>query len=210
MPLSKKDLNNSFLYYAWWCFAVGQDYLPSDRALDLATKASLVNPYDYWIIQAAKLCRSYKDSSVTYQRNQLARKLGRYGENLVVQYLQLKGWNILQKPLSDLNPKYGTSTSGYDILACHGDVTIKIEVKTLQEGSPLWTIGPKCLQSIKAAGTDYVAFVKGDEIRFCAVKELVFEEPVYVHDAVKYSKECALVYLYVINPTCLRKAVINT
>jgi Holliday junction resolvase-like predicted endonuclease len=199
--------NNSHTYYRWWFQHVGFNYLTLDQKI-LAVH-NLQAADDQWWVAASRKALSLRTGQDRADGNTLARTMGRKAEKDVADYLQSKGWEIHVQPSENLRPKYGTSTSGYDIVASHGATTIKVEVKALQESSPLWTLGPKCWASIKKAKSDYLVIVKGDDIRFVAVKDLAFDEPIYVHDGLDYAQDRALKYLLVINPACLKRVCKN-
>jgi len=205
---------NSYTYYRWWLKSVGFDYLTPEQQDRVSRIMEDANTSDDWYVEVSRKALSQRTYEIRRKQNTKGRILGRSAEQKVVNYLLSKAWVIQARPSQDLYPAYGTSTSGYDIIATHGDVTIKIEVKGLSESLPLWTLDQKCYSFIMDAGTDYLAIVKGEEIAFVAVKDLVFDEPVYVHDAIwnsrkNYERDEALPYLLVINPMCLNKISIN-
>lgn len=197
--------SNSITYYRWWLTKVGFLYLTYDQQTSVLVNLIRNFRDPTWNVRAAKKALSFRTDHDRKESNHLARVMGRQGEEVVVSYLESKGWEIITRPSTEVYPKFGTSTSGYDIVARHGEVEISIEVKSLQESSPLWTLGTKCYESIKRARTDYLAITRGEEVRFCAVKDLVFDEPIYVHDGLNYPRGKALKHLLVINPACLNK-----
>lgn len=193
--------NNSYTYYRWWFENVGFNYLTLDQKI-LAVH-NLESADDQWWVAASKKALAQRTPDDRQESNTLARIMGRNGEQQVVDYLLSKGWIIHTRPCDNLRPEFGTSTSGYDIVATHGVTTIKIEVKSMRESSPLWTLGTKCYASMIRTKTDYLVIVKGDQIAFVAIKDIKFDEPVYVHDGLKYEKTHAFKYLLTINPCCL-------
>lgn len=198
--------SNSYTYYKWWFHHVGFQYLTLEEKIIAVHNIRTAD--NNWWVAASRKALSLRTPQCRFEANEAARIVARKAEQCVVEYMISKGWEIHAQPSEELYPKYGTSTSGYDIVATHGTTTIKVEVKALQETSPLWTLGPKCYRSIVKANTDYLVIVKGNDIRFVAVKDLTFDEPVYVHDGLndlKYTKYTALRYLLVINPECLNK-----
>lgn len=197
--------DNSITYYKWWITEVGFQYLTYDQQTSVLVHRIRNFRDPTWNVRAAKKALAFRTDHDRKESNHLARVIGRAGEETIVSYLEGKGWDIITRPSTELYPKFGTSTSGYDIVARHGKTQISIEVKSHQDSIPLWTLGPKCYESIKRAKTDYLAITRGEEVRFCAVKDLVFDEPVYMHDALKYSRERAFKHLLVINPACLHK-----
>lgn len=195
--------SNSHTYYRWWFQNVGFNYLTLDQKI-LAVH-NLESADDHWWVAASKKALAQRTADDRHNSNTLARIMGREGEQKVVDYLTSKGWVIQTRPCGNLRPEFGTSTSGYDIVATHGQTTIKVEVKTLQESSPLWTLGGKCYSAMVKAKSDYLAVVKGNDIRFVAIKDIRFDEPVYVHDGLNHERTRAMKYLLVIDPRCLNK-----
>lgn len=195
--------SNSYTYYKWWFHHVGFQYLTLQEKI--IAVHNMESADTNWWVAASRKALSLRTRQHKLDGNLEARRLGRQGEQRVAEYLISKGWEIYTQPSDELYPEYGTSTSGYDIVASHGTTTIKVEVKSLQESCPLWTLYPKSYRSIVKANTDYLVIVKGDDMRFVAVKDLTFLDPVYVHDGLKYAQDQALKYLLVIDPKCLNR-----
>lgn len=197
--------NNSITYYRWWLTEVGFHYLTYDQQTRALVNSIRNFRHPLWNVSAAKKALSFRTEDAKQDTNYLARQLGREGEKVVVSYLESKDWKIMNQPSTELHPEFGTSTSGYDIIARHGTNEISVEVKSVQGSCPLWTLSIKSYKAIITANTDYLAIVHDDDVHFCAVKDLAFDEPVYSHDGLDYPRHMASRHLLVINPACLKK-----
>ena len=199
--------NNTYIYYKWWLSHCGFHYL--NRAQIAKVKEIMSgNPSNQWYVDACRKALSQR--SKTSLANVNARLVGYDGERAVRKLLESYGWEILKSPEEALFTKPMTSTSGYDFVVKKNDLTLSLEVKSFHRSSPLWTMSEKNLTSIRRAETDYVLFVKVNknltrEVYYCAVQDLRFLEPVYMHDALNYDRKKAFKHLLVINPKCFNK-----
>jgi Holliday junction resolvase-like predicted endonuclease len=196
---------NTVMYYQWWIRNQGIYYVPHGKFIPLLKTFHEKEEEEEWVLRAASRCIQYCKHEVSIQTelNRKARISGREAELRVSQYLENKGWQIVAKPSEELYPKFGTSTVGYDICASFRSNLIKVEVKTTQ--SPLFTISPKSWGSINKGKADYLAFVKGDEIWFTRIKDIVFDEPIYQPWAFVHPRPFR--HLLVVKQSCLLKAV---
>ena len=198
------DLSNTYVYYRWWAQRVGVQYLSQEQKTRFFVKMIVNCRDDKWFVAAARKMNGLKDQK---RANLLARLIGRKGERMVADALERDGYSIVVRPSEELYPKYGTSTSGYDIVAQRDQLRLTIEVKSLQEDCPLFVIGPKAFKSISRADTDVLALVKGERIYWALVSELKFLDPIVVHDAIDYPEEKRMTFLHVIDPMCLKSGI---
>jgi Holliday junction resolvase len=202
-----EGFKNTIRYYAWWLEYVGFDFLPEEQKQSLLHRILDHRSDSMWNIGAAKKALSYRTWGQRKESNLEARKQGRRGERMVVEDLIRNGWDILVEPSEELYPKFGTSTSGYDILCLREQTVFKVEVKSISESSPFITLRPQTLKKIIKAGTNIIAFVKGDDIYYVFVDQIQFDEPIYVHDAVRYPAGKRMVHLNVVDQNCLRRGI---
>jgi putative endonuclease len=90
-------------------------------------------------------------------------ELGAWGEQLAVDYLQRKGYTIVERD-------WKSGHRDIDIIATYGDVVVFVEVKTRRNrvfGEPEDAIDYMKLRNLRAAINHYVKFKRIDnEIRF--------------------------------------------
>lgn len=198
---------NSAIYYRWWATHVGINYITDGDLTSFLVKMVANTRSKYWFVAAAKKQNKLQTPATKKASNHKARIMARDSEEWVAEFLNDKGWDILVEPSIDLYPKFGTSTSGYDLLIGKDQVMLKVEIKVLQPDAPLFTISQKAWDAIKKADTDVLAMVKGNKIYFALVDHIKFLDPVYTHDAINYSQNRAMVYLKVIDPTIFKTAI---
>lgn len=202
-----EGFKNTIRYYAWWLEWVGFNYLPTREKDSLLNRIVEQRSDSVWNIKAAKKALSYRTKTQRAFDNLEARKMGRRGENLVAEQLIRNGWNIVEQPSTELYPKFGTSTSGFDIVCLREQTMIKVEVKTISESSPFITLSPSALKKIINARTDIIAFVKGNDIYYTLVDQIQFDQPIYHHDALNYEPDKRIVYLNVVDQNCLHRGI---
>lgn len=198
---------NSAIYYRWWAQNVGINHISDDDLTSFLVKMVANTRNKYWFVAAAKKQNKFQTAATKKACNHKARLMARDAEERVAEVLHDKGWDILVEPSIDLYPKFGTSTSGYDLLIRKDQVMLKVEIKVLQADAPFFTISQKAWDAIKKADTDVLAVVKGDKIYFALVDHIKFLEPVYMHDAINYPQHRALVHLKVIDPAIFKTAI---
>lgn len=191
---------NSAIYYRWWATHVGINYLTDGDLTSFLVNMVANTRNKRWFVAAAKKQNKLQTPATKKASNHESRIMARESEEIVAEFLHNRGWEILVKPTLDLYPKFGTSTSGYDLVIRKDQVMLKVEVKVLQPDAPLFTISDKAWRSIQKADTDVLAMVKGGKIYFALVDHIKFLDPVYMHDAINYPQDKAMVYLNVIDP----------
>lgn len=196
--------HNSATYYRWWATRVGINYLTSEDLTSFLVKMVANTRSQRWFVAAAKKQNKLQTPETKKASNHEARILARESEEIVTEFLHNRGWEILVEPTLDLYPKFGTSTSGYDLVIRKDQVMLKVEVKVLQPDAPLFTISDKAWRSIQKADTDVLAMVKGGKVYFALVDHIKFLDPVYMHDAINYPQDKAMVYLNVIDPSIFK------
>lgn len=192
-------------YYSYWLCHVAHHFFPVERiysiALQLQTKAN----DQKWLISAAQCVLKARKAQpkVSLQINELGRKLGRCGEQLVYNLLKERGWTITELTSQELYPKFGTSPTDFDIKARWGDSAERfIEVKSFSKDTPFIYVYYK--QKIKIdlrlskQKNHFHVFVRGNDVFYVRTSEIKYSG--FVRNINNQNLKC----FWVIDPECLR------
>lgn len=199
-----KWYQNSAIYYRWWATRVGINYLTGEDLTRFLVKMIANTRNQRWFVAAAKKQNKFRSPEARSELNKQGRIMARESEGIVAKFLQNHGWEILVEPTVNMYPKFGTSTSGYDLVIRKDQVMLKVEIKAFQADAPLFTISDKAWRAIQKADTDVLAMVKGGKVYLALVDHIKFLEPVYTHTAINYPQDKAMVYLNVIDPSTFK------
>lgn len=193
-------------YYSYWLCHVAHWFFPVERIYALASQLEAGRANDQkWLMAAVQCVLKARETQpkVSKEINKLGRELGRSGEQIVYNLLQQRGWTITDFTSQELYPKFGTSSTHFDIKARWGNSAERlIEVKTLSKDAPFIRVYYK--QKIKIdlqlskQKNHFHVFVRGNDVFYVRTSEIKYSG--FVRNINNPTQNC----FWVVDPQCLR------